>query len=70
MLFLQKVSSVLLFGSQTVCVFMFCLCRTSPSRHVNDYAKGITALFPYLADPRSKFGYVGTLKTMSNSFNI
>ncbi|XP_032386248.1 uncharacterized protein LOC116698425 [Etheostoma spectabile] len=31
---------------------------TSPSRHIKeDYAKGITALFPYLADPRSKFGY-------------
>uniref|UniRef100_A0A8P4G284 Uncharacterized protein n=1 Tax=Dicentrarchus labrax TaxID=13489 RepID=A0A8P4G284_DICLA len=32
---------------------------TSPSRKVKeDYAKGITTLFPYLADPRSKFGYI------------
>ncbi|XP_078793150.1 uncharacterized protein LOC144987732 [Oryzias latipes] len=31
---------------------------TSPSRRVKeDYAKGIIALFPYLADPRSRFGY-------------
>ncbi|KAF7642790.1 hypothetical protein LDENG_00250770, partial [Lucifuga dentata] len=31
---------------------------TSPSRHVKeDYAKGIINLFPYLADPWSKFGY-------------
>ncbi|XP_038823645.1 uncharacterized protein LOC120023664 [Salvelinus namaycush] len=31
---------------------------TSPSRSVKeDCAKGIIALFPYLADPRSKFGY-------------
>lgn len=31
---------------------------TSPSRRVKeDYAEGIIALFPYLADPRSKFGY-------------
>ncbi|XP_037312876.2 uncharacterized protein LOC119200255 isoform X2 [Pungitius pungitius] len=31
---------------------------TSPSRRIKeDYARGITALFPNLADPRSKFGY-------------
>ncbi|XP_030277920.1 uncharacterized protein LOC115584563 isoform X2 [Sparus aurata] len=31
---------------------------TSPSRRVKEeYARGITALFPYLADPRSRFGY-------------
>ncbi|KAK9538043.1 hypothetical protein VZT92_005604 [Zoarces viviparus] len=31
---------------------------TSPSRRVKeDYARGITTLYPYLADPRSKFGY-------------
>ncbi|KAJ8364593.1 hypothetical protein SKAU_G00134240 [Synaphobranchus kaupii] len=31
---------------------------TSPSRRVKeDYAKGIIALFPYLADPSSKLGY-------------
>ncbi|KAJ8009981.1 hypothetical protein DPEC_G00069810 [Dallia pectoralis] len=32
--------------------------RTNPSMHFKeDYAKGITTLFPNLADPRSKFGY-------------
>ncbi|KAK1894134.1 cytochrome c oxidase subunit 2 [Dissostichus eleginoides] len=31
---------------------------TSPSRRVKEeYAKGITSLFPNLADPRSKFGF-------------
>ncbi|XP_030576815.1 uncharacterized protein LOC115773972 [Archocentrus centrarchus] len=31
---------------------------TSPSRRIKeDYAKGIITLFPYLADPRSRFGY-------------
>ncbi|XP_024863938.1 uncharacterized protein LOC108242108 [Kryptolebias marmoratus] len=31
---------------------------TSPSRRIKeDYAKGIITLFPYLADPKSRFGY-------------
>ncbi|KAM9437391.1 uncharacterized protein ACWYII_015317 [Salvelinus alpinus] len=35
---------------------------TSSSRRVKeDYAKGIIALIPYLADPGSKFGYDGTV---------
>lgn len=44
-------------------VHNLCLCRTSPPRRVKeDYAKGIITLFPYLADPRSRFGYVSLKK--------
>ena len=36
-----------------------CVCVTSPPRRIKeDYAKGITSLFPYLAAPMSKLGYV------------
>ncbi|KAF3842792.1 hypothetical protein F7725_001641, partial [Dissostichus mawsoni] len=41
-----------------VCLTLYVsVCRTSPSRRVKEeYAKGITSLFPNLADPKSKFG--------------
>lgn len=52
-----------MFVSHAVCV---CVCRTSPSRRVKEeYAKGLTSLFPNLADPRSKFGFVSTLETQN-----
>ncbi|KAF6719136.1 hypothetical protein FQA47_013125, partial [Oryzias melastigma] len=47
-LFLRSADLQIIFGM-----------RTTPSRSVKeDYAKGIIALFPYLADPRSRFGYI------------
>ncbi|KAJ4937018.1 hypothetical protein JOQ06_001602 [Pogonophryne albipinna] len=49
----------------TLCV---CVCRTSPSRRVKEeYAKGITSLFPNLADPRSKFGFEHYYKAKDGS---
>ena len=39
----------------------FALVRTTPPTHVRQkYARGIVALFPYLADPQAENGYVST----------